>query len=197
MSSGGGGYSVAENRARLERERQAAVARTRVVEDRLRRLEAKLKARRAQGKPAAVEAPTAVARPHEGASTQEHSRWARGLEAQLTEAEDLLARVQNAERAAALGAHLSRLASSGQGAARYVAPDRAAQAGSTSPAAAASTAAEAAARLARKVEELVFHLSPNATDMERAVVEDLAEQVVKAGPVVGATLLTELKVRVQ
>ena len=201
VSSGGGGYSVAENQARLDRMRQAAVVRSRQVQARQQRLEDAVRARRARGRRSAVSVPTAGARPADSASTEDHNRWADSLEAQLRLAEGALAAAETEDRAAALAAHLKAVASSSAPAARYVAPAASSSATpaptATSAAAAAVPEEEAPEVVAATVAGVVSRLTPDATAAERATVERLAEEAVTAAAGHRATLVTELKFRVQ
>ncbi len=203
MSCGGGGYSVVSNRVRMERERQAAVARSAASSTRLRQVENAVRARQARSKPAAAQLPKLLARPSDSASADEHNRWANTVDSVLRTAVDELARAESADRAAALAEHLQRVASSGAMAARFVAPERAGTQARHEAAAGTSggigSAGDAASpeQLAAALADLVSALPPGATAAERAAAERLATEVAQAPAGGRATLMTELKVRVQ
>lgn len=193
MSRGGGYYEV-ENRRRLERQRQAALARARQLwaayeEARIAIL--------ASGHRAASDAggPRIKALPPESASTSELVEWATTVEPAVEALSRLVAAQRSEQQAADLAEHLRAIVRSGELASPYVSgPAKAAPTRSSHGSDRRQPSLE---ELTTRIETAVAALDGDATKDERDRVREAAAAVLAPSTLSPETLLTELRALVQ
>lgn len=188
MSRGGGRYSV-ENRARLERERQASYARALAASARLHAAAVRVEARRARGLSDSDTRPH-TDRPLASSSSQEFTSWANAVEKQAELVERGLLEAEALERAATFTLHLRQIAASGPRGEKY--SDTSAHRFDQGVA-----SSDRALEIAELVASQLRAFPVEATNEERSSVEDLAERTAGMGPGHQNMMLTELKVRIQ
>ena len=193
MSRGSGDYEV-ENRYRLERERQAALAGVRALEARIEDVTLASRARVGRGRREQRERPVIETAPSDGASTTELTAWAVKAEALVNRMSHEIAEADSADRAADLARHLLTIASSGELASQFRPEPRTEANGASTDARLAGPSLEVVTEM---IEQVVARIDTDATGAERQRVDVAARQVLTGSGVDPATMLTELKVVVQ
>jgi hypothetical protein len=191
MSHGSAYYEV-ENAMRRERERQAALDRSRTLMTQIEDLVVQLSAH------ADVDAETRsgqgvrTSRPTGAASASELATWNASAQQEVIRLQDRLHAIRSAEWAADLSAHLSSISASGDKATAWKGQphqepgDRHLE-----------TTPKAGSQLAAEVSRTLAAVDPEATQAEREKVASAASAIMDGDRAAAPTLLTDLKASVQ